>query len=557
MQETANTRVYELIAQAFVKEGVDTVFALLGDGNMHWAITMADKYGVKLVSMRHENSAVVAADAYQRATGRIGIASTTSGPGFTQTLTAIVSAVRRRAPMIIFAGDVPRGRAFHPQHLDIRRFAEAAGAAFVSVSAPDKINDAVAEAFYLAHAHRTPVVFAPPTDLQTQTIEAVKPYRTSETVLPRTQRVQPDPEILLEAKKMLREAKRPIILGGRGAYDAGATQVLLELADRTGALLATSLNAKGMFDTSPFNIGVAGGFATDCARAFFAEADLVVGVGARLGYFTTTHTGSLFPNAAVLQIDVAPKGVSESVPVAHLHMQADAKAGVSALVDALDRDDFNADGFRSSSVAAKIAQASPDDYSFVLEAQTMDPRELMAEVDRVIPKDWDIVMGIGHFAGFSSFLSGRAPERYHICHEFAAIGQGLPAAIAVAAARGDGKVLLIEGDGSLLMTVQELETIVRENIKLVILTFNDGAYGAEVHKLTQTDIGHNRVVFGRGRFPEIARGFGLNSGMITKPGQLTSLLDAYCDGEGAALWDGHISANIATRLWRRFFWGEA
>src|SRR5690606_35589964 len=140
--------VYKALAEFFAREGVDTVFALLGDANMYWAIALAEEHGVRLVHARHENSACAMADGYARATGRVGVVSTTCGPGYTNLMTALTAAVRHRTPLVILAGDTPISGAFHGQWLDQRPLAEAAGARFIGLRAPERLAEDVRDAFY-------------------------------------------------------------------------------------------------------------------------------------------------------------------------------------------------------------------------------------------------------------------------------------------------------------------------------------------------------------------------------------------------------------------------
>ena len=212
------------------------------------------------------------------------------------------------------------------------------------------------------------------------------------------------------------------------------------------------------------------------------EADLVIGVGVGLGHYTT-EGGYLYPGARVVQIDVNPRGLWQGLRTADLHVRADAKAAAEAIANRLDQRGIKRPGFRSAEMAKLVAADVPDRKEFPVQANMVDPRKAMLELDAVIPKDWDIVVGGGHYFSIAmTHLRGRPAEKYHVINDFGAIGSGLPAAIGVAAARGDGKVVLIEGDGSLMMHIQELETIRRHGIQMLIAIVNDGGYGAEFHK---------------------------------------------------------------------------
>src|SRR5262249_23715724 len=158
----------------------------------------------------------------------------------------------------------------------------------------------VREAFYVARAERRPVVLSVPLDLQKEAFPYIPDYTPSTDLVPRAQAAPPDPALVDEIVSMIAEAERPIVIGGRGALWSGAREAVEGVAERSGALLATSLLGKGLFDGNPFALDIAGTFSTDLGREFFAESDLVIGAGVGLGHYTT-EGGYLFPNAKVVQ----------------------------------------------------------------------------------------------------------------------------------------------------------------------------------------------------------------------------------------------------------------
>ncbi len=169
----------------------------------------------------------------------------------------------------------------------------------------------------------------------------------------------------------------------------------------------------------------------------------------------------------------------------------------------------------------------------------------------MIPKDWDLVSGSGHQGYFQTHMRGRKPENFHVMREFGAIGNSISIAMGVAAARGNGKVVLIEGDGSLIMHIQELETMRRHGIKLLICVLNDGAYGAEIHKLRQDGLDDSGAIFGRTDFGSISKGFGLRGTNVTDLGQLAALLRDYEAQGDAEIWNIPISDQVTSPTMRR------
>jgi acetolactate synthase I/II/III large subunit len=550
-------QVSDMLARAFAAEGVEVLFTLMGDANMYWSVAMSKLPGMEIVHARHEHCAVAMADGYARATGKVGVASTTCGPGFTQIMTALTIAARGNVPLVVFAGDAPIAASWYLQQIDMAPLTLACGAHYVAVKHVDRLLDNVREAFQVAQAEQRPVVLSVPMDMQKQPWPHLTDYTPSCELVPTAQRPIPDPVIVDRVIDMIAEAEKPIVLAGRGVIRSGAAPALEALAEQSGALLATSLLGKGLFDGNRYALDIAGAFASDFARERFAEADLVIGVGAALGHYTT-EGGYLYPGARTVQIDTNPRGLWQGLRTADLHVRADARAAAEAIVARMKARGVSRAGFRSGDMAKQIAGDSPDSKEFKVQPSTVDPRKAVLELDQAIPKDWDIVVGAGHyFSIVMTHMKGRAADKYHVVNDFGAIGSGLPAAIGVAQARGDGKVMLVEGDGSLMMHVQELETIRRHGIRLLISVINDGGYGAEFHKFRAHGVDPAAAIHGRGDLAGVATGFGLRSAAVTEMGRFAPLFREHQAANIGTLWDIHTDDLIPSRAYRRVHYGEA
>ena len=168
---------------------------------------------MKVVHARHEHCAVAMADGYARATGKVGVASTTCGPGFTQIMTALTIAARGNTPLVVFAGDSPLAAAWYLQQIDMAPLALACGAHYVGVKHIDRVLDNVREAFQVAQVERRPVVLSVPMDLQKQAWPHLTDYTPSSELVPMAQRPLPDPAIVDRVVDMIAEAEKPIIAG--------------------------------------------------------------------------------------------------------------------------------------------------------------------------------------------------------------------------------------------------------------------------------------------------------------------------------------------------------
>lgn len=554
----SDKQVLEVLAGAFAAEGTTMHFTLMGDANMYWADCLARKFGVQNIHVMHEHSAVSMADGYARSTGGVGVASVTCGPGLTQTATALTMAARGRTPLVLFAGDPPMNAAFHVQAFDPGPFVATTGAHYIPVRHVDRMLDNVREAFYVARYERRPVVLTVPMDLQKQKYPHLANYRSSLDLVPTAQRPAADPEMIERAVDMIAAAKKPMIIGGRGAARSGAGKLLEEIADLCGALLGTSLLGKGLFDHHPFSVGTAGAFATDAARELWAECDLVIGVGAGLGNYTT-EAGYLYPNAQVIHIDTHPRGFFEGLRIADLYIKADARSACQSLLNRLRERKVSGKGVRTPELSTRLdaAMARPDPKPLPVSPGTVDPREAVLELDRVIPKDWDILVGSAHFFSIAlTHLRGRRPERYHVINDFGATGSGLTASIGLAAARGDGKVVLFDGDGSMKMQIQELDTASRHKIRLLCCVLNDGSYASEAHKFRALKMDPSQAVHGRCDFAAVSKAFGLRGETVKSLGGFERMLKAYEKADSAEVWDIHIDDQIPSKLFRRVWFGE-
>ncbi|NNK79284.1 MAG: thiamine pyrophosphate-binding protein, partial [Litoreibacter sp.] len=489
-------KTYEILAEAFLQEGVETCFALLGDANMNWATRMAER-GCRMIYTRHEHCAVSAAMSFARARNEIGVATVTCGPGLTQVLTSLPAAVRASIPLVIFAGEAPLKANWYNQAIDQAPFVTATGAAYHSLHHPERMPLQIRDAFLQARRENRPVVLGVPFDLQNRPWSGGSDLpEPSHSIAPVQAPVPPHPEDIARAAERLETAERVIIMAGRGAYLAGAANACRALAERCDALLATTLPARGLFHDDPFNIGIAGGFSTETARECFAKADLVIAVGCSLAAHNS-DSGKLFPEAHVLQIDLHPAAISQGRHSAQSHVRADARLGVEALSEQVKP---RPPRQRSEALAEKIRTAPADSTAFQITPGLLDPRSVVDALEDGLPGDWEMVNSSGHCSYFFAQMPSRPVEKFHTIREFGAIGNGISYAMGVAAARPDETVVLFDGDGSLLMHIQELETILRHQMNILICVLNDGAYGSEIHKLRADGLSDAGAVFGRSDF---------------------------------------------------------
>jgi len=547
MKTDDKPRVYDVLADVFLQEGVTTCFALLGDANMNWAARLAEK-GCRMVYVRHEHCSVAAAMAWARKTGDVGVATVTCGPGVTQLITALPAAVRAHLPLVVFAGEAPLRSGWYNQGIEQAPMINATGAAYHSLHLAERMPVAIRDAFLQARRERRPVVVGIPFDLQARAWEgAVKLPSPSRAILPRTSPMPPHPDDVARAADLVAGSARVVVFAGMGAVEAKAADACKALAARAGGVLATTLPARGLFHDDPFCIGIAGSFTPEVGLEYLAEADLVIAIGCSLAYHAGGG-GQLWPKAKTLQIDVDPVAVSQGQEVAKHHVRADARLGAEALAAALPVRDR---AWRNDAMAARIRDSKPDSHVFEIEPGLLDPREVVASLERHLPQDWEMVNSSGHCSWFFAQMPSRPQERFLTIREFGAIGNGISFAMGVAAARPDRRVVLFDGDGSLMMHVQELETIRRHKLNILIVVMNDGAYGSEVHKFRAEGMPEEGSVFGYCDFAAIAKGFGLPGRTFKSLDALPGLVAELAGSDGPAVWDFHVSDKVVSPTIRK------
>jgi acetolactate synthase I/II/III large subunit len=542
----AKPRVYDVLAQAFLQEGVADCFALLGDANMNWASRLAQ--GCRMVYVRHEHCALAAAMAYARKSGDVGVATVTCGPGVTQLITALPAAMRAHLPLVVFAGEAPLKSGWYNQEIDQAPLITATGAAYHRLHMPERMPVAVRDAFLQARRERRPVVVGVPFDLQNRPWDGPENLPSpSHKLLPRFSPIPPHTDDVAGAAQLLAGAERVVVLAGLGAVEAGAGPACRALAAKTGGLLATTLPARGLFHDDPFCIGISGSYTPEVGIELLKEADLVVAVGCSLA-FHAGGGGQLWPKAKLLQVDIDPVAISQGQEVARHHLRADARLGVEALTAALPA---RKGAWRSDAIAARISNTKPDSHVFEIEPGLLDPRDVVEALEKALPQDWEMVNSGGHCSWFFAQMPSRPQEKFLTIREFGAIGNGISFAMGVAAARPDRTVVLFDGDGSLLMHVQELETIKRHGLNILIVVMNDGAYGSEVHKLRSEGFPDDGSVFGYSDFAGIARGFGLDGKTVKNLRDVPKLVAEFAASGGAAVWDFHVSDKVLSPTIRR------
>ncbi|MCR3742737.1 Acetolactate synthase large subunit [Actinomadura glauciflava] len=522
--------VAEAVGQTLARFGAGTVFGVVGSGNFHVTNALAAS-GARFVAARHEGGAVTMADAYARVSRGLGVVTVHQGPGLTNAVTGMAEAAKSRTPLLVVAGEVAAAAVRSNFRVDQAAIAAAVGAVPERVHSPQTALADVARACRTAVAERRTVLLGLPLDVQAADLPdapAPAPARARAGRVPALP--VPPPAAVAGLADALQAARRPVFVAGRGARLSGARDALADLAGRCGALPATSAVARGLFAGDPFALDVSGGFATPAAAELIRGADLVVAWGCSLNMWTTRHGALIGRNAAVVQVDVDAHALGAHRPV-DLALIGDAAETARAASAELQARGHRATGYRTPEVAERLAregrwQDVPYDEHPGEDGggPRIDPRTLTIALDGMLPRERTVAVDSGNFMGYPAmFLDVPDDDGLVFTQAFQSVGLGLATAIGAAVARPDRLTVAALGDGGALMSVAELETAVRLGLGLLVLVYDDEAYGAEVHHFGPGGHPLDAVTFPPADLAAIGRGFGCAAATVRTPDDLAAV----------------------------------
>ncbi|MFB2585470.1 thiamine pyrophosphate-binding protein [Herbiconiux liukaitaii] len=494
--------VAEFVGTALARLGVGHVFTVVGSGNFEVTNALVAA-GVPCTTARHEGGAATMADAFSRMSDLPAVLTTHQGCGLTNAATGIGEAAKSRTPLIVLTADVATGSVASNFKIDQDALARSLGAVAERVHSPGTALADVVRAYRTAVNERRTVVISLPLDVQA----AAAPPLPDELSVLADSPIRPSADAVASLAAAIRGASRPVFVAGRGARGAGPE--LIALAEASGALLATSAVANGLFHDEPFSLGISGGFSSPRTAELISSADLVVGWGCALNMWTMRHGNLIGPDATVVQVDVEGRALGANRPI-DLGVVGDSALTAADVLAALEASPRADAGYRSAPLEGSVRwnDVATDDLST---DTTIDPRELSREIDLRLPAERIVSIDSGNFMGYPSAYLAVPDERgFCFTQAFQSIGLGLATAIGAGLAQPSRLPVLGTGDGGFLMAISELETAVRIGMPLVVIVYNDAAYGAEVHHFgTGTDL--STVTFPETDIASIARGYGASA----------------------------------------------
>ncbi len=506
----------ELLARQLYSEGVHTLFGVMGDANMHLVDSYVQHSPGRYVSATREDSAVLMAHGYARTTGRPGVATVTCGPGFTNAITALVEVVRSRSPLVLITGVPPESEKTHVQRIDQRALTRVIGAEFVRVRSPRSLVADLSLALRQADALQTPVVLEMPYDWMNTEADEQEP------TLPRapSTRVRPDESALDRFVDALLQARRPLVIGGRGVALAGAQDDLVQLARSLGAPAATTLQAKGLFTGYDAAIGVSGHFATDFAKNVIAESDCIIAFGASLNRFTN-GLDKLFAGTTVLHCDIDPAQIGRWTPT-DFALVSDVQAALEAIRPRLA-------GHVPSTFASTVGEARSswnpeDEFRDESDDSSIDLRTFLIRLNAMLPSNRTVVSDSGRFTSAPArYLEVDDPRKMLVTTSFGSIGLALGAGIGAAVGNPDDTTVVIAGDGATMMNIAEFNSAVRHDLDVILVVVNDRGYGPEYFHLKAGGRNADLALFDWPSFADTAVGLGALGATVRNQQDLADL----------------------------------
>lgn len=522
------------IAQRIVDLGVKVVFGLIGHGNFEIVDELVSSHQVRFVAANREDAAVVAADAYARTTGSLGVATVTHGPGLTNTITALHESARAGSPLLLLVGDTDREVGSHEQDIDQAATVAPTGAAFVALRSPESALADLSSAVRMAHLEYRPVVFNMPVDIQ----KAHGPEYTPVSPPLTEGRIAPDLESLDRALGVIASARRPLIVAGRGATDTTTRDDILTLSTLIGAPVSTTLLSRGLFQGQPLDAGILGTLSIDSTVEIAAAADCLIAFGASLNRYTTAD-GSLVANKSLVHVDRRPQAIAKWHPVT-AGVIGDSGATASQMSAMLG-------GSPARTWLDPKPSESPEPEVHHGADGIIDGRDLMVRLDKILPPNRQVVTDVGGFLRTAlRYLPTTWPSKTIVPGSFGSIGLGVSAAIGVAVAEPTLPVVAVVGDGGFMMGgLGEFETAARNHLNIIVVVMNNGGYEIERRALRDANRPTSLADLAWPDLAPIAKAMG-GIGMTVRGGKdLTSMAGAIASTRRPLLIDAQLGSGYS------------
>ncbi len=460
----------QTLVESLVEEGVRTLFGIPGVDTLSVYDAFLDHPEIKAINVRHEQSAVFMADGFNRASGEVGVALTSGGPGALNTLTAMSTANNDSSAVLHVLNDNPaavrrKGRGYFHDVADQFGIFRPVCDFACQASLPAEIPGAIHSAMYALRSRR-------PRPALVEIAGDAFRLETDAAILPRakSERRQPDKADIAKAAELIAKAKRPIIWCGGGVVSGDASAEFLRIAEKLGAPILTSQTGKsGVPGDHPLFVG---NWANERpVRELIADADLLLAVGTRFSYFPTGGWSLRLPET-IVQFDLDPAEIGRNYRVAASAV-GDARVALTMLDAALDKAGYTKPTDRTAEIAALNARIE----KAVGRSVELD---VLEQIRKALPAEAMVFNDPTTIVFWArSYWKSYAPRTWFVASGFGTLGFALPTAIGAAVARPGVPSIAMMGDAGVMFTIQDLMTAVEHRIPIILMIFNDKGYGVE------------------------------------------------------------------------------
>ena len=521
----------DLLVKCLETEGIEYIFGVPGEENADFMMSLEKSQSIRFILTRHEQGAAFMAEIYGRLTGNPAACLGTLGPGATNLITGVADANMDRAPMLVLTGQGASTRLHKESHqvMDVVKMFEPVTKWATTILHADNIPEIVRKAVRLARTEK-------PGAVHIELPEDIAKHETEEAPIEprRFRRPVPDDVIVDQAFDIIRQAKNPVILAGNGCIRRRASKQLRLLCEKTGIGVISTFMAKGCVDMDAdyclYTIGLGSKDYVACA---IDAADLVI----TLGYDMVEYHPSLWnagANKTIIHADFLPAEIDASYHP-EIEMVGDLAHTLWMLNQRVDSSAISFDGSQQAATRQKMA-AEFSEYDDDRTEGTVRPQKVLSDVRKVMASDGILLSDVGaHKMWIARHYQCHEPNTCLIPNGFCSMGFALPGAIAASMVYPERQILAICGDAGFLMNVQEMETAKRYNSNLVVMVWEDHAYGLIAWK-QQAHFGrHTDLSFGNPNWMQLATSFGWSGHQANNSVDILPVLEKALAEQGPSL----------------------
>lgn len=467
----------QMIMEALKNEGVEIVFGYPGGAALNIYDEIYKQKYFRHILVRHEQAAVHAADGYARASGKVGVAFVTSGPGFTNAVTGLATAYADSIPVILISAQVSNSLigsdAF--QEIDAVGISRPCVKHNYLVKSIDELPRILKEAFYIAKTGRPgPVHIDIPKDVSS----AIGEFEYPDEIKMQTYKpnYKGNSKQIKKAIELIEASKKPLFYLGGGVISSNASEAVRKLIEITQIPAVETLMALGALDSNDPNclnmVGMHGSYAANMAMS---EADLIIALGARFDDRVTGKVSEFAKNAKIIHVDIDPSSISKIIN-ADFPIVGDVKSVVEDMIERA-KDEINPKNFNTwHEIIANYSRIHPLTYKD--SDEVLKPQWIIEETARNLPNDAIVTTDVGqHQMWVAQYFPFKYPRTFLTSGGLGTMGYSLPASMGAKFAHPAKEVVNFVGDGSVLMNIQELMTMIQSNIKVIHIILNNGFLG--------------------------------------------------------------------------------